>query len=141
MFELNHARKGGVLTEANDQQFAPSSLRCAANRQLPVVPFVVKWDWPLFLRAQELDSSKLKQVGGRPASHSPEDVLKCLGDQRLTAPEWKRIANDERGISKTRFYEFIGRLEEAQKVAKSPIDRKWEQIRKKSRNYGNDKDQ
>src|SRR3954462_16003810 len=33
----------------------------------PVEPFVVKWEWPLFRRASQLDPARLKQAGGRPA--------------------------------------------------------------------------
>jgi hypothetical protein len=107
----------------------------------PVDPFVVKWDWPLFRPEDGLDPTRLKQSGGRPPKHQPEMLLECLGDRRLKTTEWRKLAREEHGISATRFFEFLKRLEDADKVVKSAIDDKWEQIRKNSRNYNGDKDQ
>ena len=53
----------------------------------PAKPFVVRWQWPLFRREESLDPAKLKQPGGRPATHSPESLLECLEEKRLTTTE------------------------------------------------------
>jgi len=100
----------------------------------PVEPFVVRWEWPLFRREESLDPSKLKQAGGGPPTHTPETLLECLGGSRLKTKEWSNQAKAEFGVSLTRFFELLKRLLEAEKVHKSPIDGKWEQISGYSRN-------
>ena len=107
----------------------------------PVEPFVVKWDWPLFKRAQDLDPAKLKQTGGRPAKHTAEMLLKCLHNKRLRTTEWKQAALDEFGIPKTRFFALMAQLETEKKVCKSAIDEKWEEFEERSRNSNHEKDQ
>ena len=89
----------------------------------PVEPFVVRWDWPLFQREDDLDPSKLKQAAGRPARHRPEDLLECLGSGRLRTGDWKKAASEERGVSASCFFVPLKRLEESGKVAKSAIER------------------
>ena len=106
----------------------------------PVPPFVVQWAYPLFRRDGSLDPTRLKQAAGRPAKYTENDLLECLGTQRLTTTQWKDLANEELGVSRTRFYELKEALKEAGKVSQSPVDEKWEQIRTKPRNYDNEED-
>jgi hypothetical protein len=106
----------------------------------PVAPFVVKWEWPLFQRAEDLDPSRLKQSGGRPAMHKPEALLECLGDKRLTTGEWREAAESE-CISKSRFFALQKELIKQKKVVKSRVDHKWEQVQLKSQNWYDEKDQ
>jgi hypothetical protein len=107
----------------------------------PVKPFVVKWQYPLFVREGSLDPARLKQAGGRPAKHTPEMLLECLGNQRLTSGEWEKIVREEHGLCPSRFFELKNELKKAGKVAKSISDGRWEQIRKNSGNWYDEKDQ
>ena len=107
----------------------------------PVSPFVVQWQFPLFVREGSLDRSRLKQTGGRPAKHKPETLLECLGDQRLTSKAWEELCKAEEGVTHGRFYELLKVLETAGKVSKSVIDRKWERNGRRSGNYDYEKDQ
>jgi AAA domain/DnaB-like helicase N terminal domain len=107
----------------------------------PVKPFVVKWQYPLFVREGSLDPARLKHSGGRPPKHTPEMLLECLGNQRLTATEWQIITHKEHGVPESRFYELKKGLETAKEIAKSVIDDKWEKIRKSSGNWYDEKDQ
>jgi hypothetical protein len=99
----------------------------------PTEPFVVRWQHPLFGRDTALDPAKLKQAGGRPSKNEPEDLLECLGDNRLTTTEWQEAAEKNLKIPETRFYQLRKKLEKCQQVIKSVIDDKWEQIRPSSR--------
>ena len=111
-------------------------------RNLPSVdPFVVRWQHPCFMREGNLDPSRLNQVGGRPAQYTPDALLECLGNQRLKTTEWKSPANEEHGVSASRFFSLLKGLAEAEKVAKSAIDGKWEKIQAYSRNPNHEKDQ
>ena len=84
----------------------------------PVKPFVVKWQYPLFVREGSLDPTRLKQAGGRPAKHTPEMLLECLGNQRLTATEWQVLTKKEHQVAESRFYELKKGLEDSQKNRK-----------------------
>jgi hypothetical protein len=81
--------------------------------------------------------STLAQNGGGDsllATHTPQTLLECLGDQRLKSTEWRALTREECGISSSRFFELLKDLEQAGKVQKSAIDGKWEQIRPHSGN-------
>ena len=60
---------------------------------------------------------------------------------RLTTTDWKELAHAEKGISESRFYELLNELENARQIAKSRIDKKWDQIRRNSGNWYDEKDQ
>jgi hypothetical protein len=68
-------------------------------------------------------------------------LLECLGDKRLTSTEWQDLAKAENGVPASRFFELRKGLEEAKKIAKSAVDRKWERIRANSGTWYDEKDQ
>ena len=47
-------------------------------------PFVVKMDFPLFKREEELDPAKLKRPGGRPGDDILPDIMEIL----IEAKDW-----------------------------------------------------
>ncbi|MHC1762936.1 MAG: AAA family ATPase [Verrucomicrobiia bacterium] len=107
----------------------------------PVEPFVVKWRWPCFQREESLDPANLKTTAGRPKEFDSQILLKCLGVDRLTTEEWEDRCRTEEMVSRTTFHRLRKELEEANKVCKSTIDRKWERNQKKSQNSEHEKDQ
>ncbi|MFO0734142.1 MAG: hypothetical protein U0361_24895 [Nitrospiraceae bacterium] len=123
-----------LITFTRHEEEGSFTIEFILRNLAPVDPFVVTWQWPLLGRGDGMDPTKLKQVGGRPPTHKPEDLLECLGDQRLTASQWKTIASEEYGISETRFFALVKGLAQAEKVLKSAIDGKWERISRNSRN-------
>jgi hypothetical protein len=70
----------------------------------PLAPFVVRWQFPLMRRADDLDPSKLKQSKGRPKIHTVKRILDCLGNRNLTTTQWQKRASSENGVPKTQFY-------------------------------------
>ena len=53
----------------------------------PIAPFVVRWQYPLMKRADELDPSKLRQPGGgRPSKHDPLKLLAVIRDRTAQNP-------------------------------------------------------
>jgi AAA domain/DnaB-like helicase N terminal domain len=107
----------------------------------PVAPFVVKWQYPLFLRENSLDPTRLKQMGGRPAKHKADDLLDLLGDQRLKSGQWSKLASTELGITNGPFFALVNKLEDAGEVQKSALDAKWERVQKRSKTPRYDKDE
>jgi hypothetical protein len=92
----------------------------------PVKPFVVRWQFPLMQRDDALDPGKLKKArGGRPAIHTVQMVLDCLGNRKLTTTELKKSCADERGISHSRFYSLFDQAKRSGAIIKSGQN-KWE---------------
>jgi hypothetical protein len=61
-----HEEKGAFTVESILRNFAP------------VEPFAVRWKFPLFELADELDPAKLKQAGGRKKEHDPKKLLAAI---------------------------------------------------------------
>jgi AAA domain len=94
-------------------------------------PFVVRWNFPLFQRAPELDPADLKQPskrGGSSPKYSVKDLVECLGNRQLTTSEFQRLANEETGMSKAVFYRLLPEAEKSGVLHKSRVDSKWEVV-------------
>jgi hypothetical protein len=93
----------------------------------PVAPFVVRWEFPLMRRDDDLDPAKLKQTGGRKPTYSPDDVLNLLPKAGLSNAEWMEKAEAE-GISKATFYRLKKALSEARKIHQAAVTGIWQPI-------------
>jgi hypothetical protein len=115
-----HATDGAYTVEATLRNFAPFE------------PFVVRWEYPRFVRDNTLDPAELKQPkkGGRSASYSANDLLECLGNQDLTAKEFETRVREQTGMSHGKFFELFGEAKQAGLIHKCKIDGKWEAVRK-----------
>lgn len=72
-----------------------------------VDPFVVRWQYPLMRRCDDLDPAKLKQIKGRPATHKPADLLPHLTKRKITTDEWQKKVSAENGMSRRTFYDLL----------------------------------
>ena len=70
-------------------------------------PIVVRWQYPSWTVADELDPERLKKVVGRPARFSPDELVDLLPPGGLSHGEWMEKAKQETGIGRTRFSELI----------------------------------
>lgn len=70
-------------------------------------PVVVRWNYPSWTVAEELDPEELKQPTGRPARYSTDELLDLLPADGLTHGDWKDKAKQETGIGATRFNELV----------------------------------
>lgn len=70
-------------------------------------PVVVRWQYPLWTVADELDPERLKRALGRPAKYSIDDLLDLLPPEGLTHGDWFKKAKQDIGIGKTRFNELV----------------------------------
>lgn len=94
----------------------------------PVTPFVVTWNYPLMERNNDLDPTKLKQAGGRPKEHSPDDILDILEDGPLTGKIWEEKALKKHGISRATFFRLKSELKSQNLIFFSRIDETWKKI-------------
>jgi hypothetical protein len=99
----------------------------------PVVPFCVRWQFPLMQPDEELDPAKLKQVAGRKPENSPEDLLKVLPADGLANPDFLTAAK-EQGISERSYYRLKRELEKGEKILLSKVTGKWTPILTKTKN-------
>lgn len=92
----------------------------------PTKPFVVRWTFPLFELAPELEPERLKKArGGRSPSYTIEMLVESLGKLKLTTGELQKRCASEKGISKTRFYDLFAKAKKSGEIVKSGTD-KWE---------------
>jgi hypothetical protein len=77
----------------------------------PIHPFVVKWDYPLFMRHEELHPERLKKRG--PKGTPPEKLYDALSEfTGLTPKEALKILRDQHGIERRTAYRLKTTLEE-----------------------------
>ncbi len=85
----------------------------------PMAPFVVRWDYPLFVRDAGLDPADLR-TAGRPSTFTPERLLEALGDKAMNATDWMKAV----GCGKDTFYRLRPDLEKAGKVQQDK-EKRW----------------
>ena len=103
------------------------TLRCLP----PVDPFVVRWNYPLFELAPDLDPAELRQAPGKNKSqYFVNDLVKQLGNDDLTAKEFQKRCMDETGMSRAVFYRLLEKAAAKKLIAKSAVDGKWEVVKK-----------
>lgn len=68
---------------------------------------VVRWQYPSWTVADELDPEQLKKPLGRPVRFSPDELVDLLPPGGLSHGEWMEKAKQETGIGRTRFSELI----------------------------------
>lgn len=90
-----------------------------------IAPFVVRWDYPLFRRSDDLDPKRLKQAIGRPKRHTVEKILKLLENNSLTTSDWQKKAKSEYDIPKTSFYELLEKVRSGHHKVKQTTEGVW----------------
>jgi hypothetical protein len=96
-------------------------------------PFVVRWSFPLFERAIDLNPADLKQpakLGGSVIRYSVDDLVKCLGSKDLKTAEFQKLVRTETGMSNGKFYDLLKAGQDKGTLHKSEVDGKWEVVRK-----------
>jgi hypothetical protein len=82
----------------------------------PQNPFVVRWEYPLFVVDSLLDPNRLKQAGGRPRLATQTQILDLLDEKPLKAVEWQKRAREEFGIASSTFWETKRELQESGRI-------------------------
>lgn len=110
-----------LLTFTKHKQEDCFTVEATLRNLAPLDPFVVKWEYPRFERKDDLNPEDLKQPGGRPSDYSSDQLLEFLQTAPMTVTEWRKIAADELGLSKSSFYRIQRELVESNQVFKSPV--------------------
>jgi hypothetical protein len=92
----------------------------------PIEPFVVRWEYPLFVAESTLDPAKLKQ-GGRPQLYQASDLLDLI-EEPMSASEIVRTAAEERGIPRRTVFELLDELKTTGKLRQPERRGKYERV-------------
>ena len=114
-----------ILVFTKHEEDEAFSVDATLRNHPPMSPFVVRWDFPLMRIDDDLDPSRLKQVGGRTKQYHSEDLAELL-EKPLSAGEWRSLAAKEHGMSETTFHRLLRDLKAKGVVKKSSSDGRWE---------------
>jgi AAA domain/DnaB-like helicase N terminal domain len=112
-----------ILTMTAHEEPEAFTVDCTLRNFPPVEPFVLRWDWPLFIRT-DLDPEALKQprkkTGEYSVRYSKEMLLEQLSAVEGVRPAvlFKRLAELE-GISRAQFYRLAKALKDVGRLAES----------------------
>ncbi len=117
---IDRASGGGVFARWGDvmMTFTPHeedeamAVEMALRNFAPVEPFVVRWEYPLWVRDDQLDPAKLKRVGGRTETNTADKALNALGAATMGYGEWMKAS----GMTETTFRRKLKALLEAGRV-------------------------
>jgi hypothetical protein len=106
-----------VDNAAADDNNSVLSVMARLREHKPIVPFTVQWDGRALFELSQHDASKLKKMGGRPTTGSPDDLLAVL-EGEMSSSEWEKAAKEHKGIGHTTFFKLKKELEEAGHVTR-----------------------
>jgi AAA domain/DnaB-like helicase N terminal domain len=115
-----------VLTMTPHEDLDSFTVEAMLRNLAPIKPFVVKWDYPLFVRQDEADPDKLRRPKGRgaPTQYAASDVLACMKDTEWRAGELQKHCAKEEGMSPRQFYNLWAALKKDGTVIET-ADGKW----------------
>src|SRR5262249_22693181 len=102
------------------------SVEATLRNHPPIEPFVVRWEYPLFIAESTLDPAKLKQPG-RPQLYQAQDLLDLI-EEPMSASEIVRMAADERGIPRRTVFELLDQLKTTGKLRQPERRGKYERV-------------
>jgi len=117
-----------ILTMTRHEEENAFTIDATLRNFAPMDPFCVRWQYPLMVRDDELDPSKLKQVIGRKATYTVEQITALLKADGMTTTEWKTCCEEEKGVSKSTFHRLVTEAQEKGLISK--IGEKWKLVPK-----------
>jgi len=92
----------------------------------PIKEFVVKWEYPMFVRNDEADPENLKRPKGkgRPVENTAAEVLAAMKDTPWRTAELQKHCAKEEGIAPRVFYRLWAELKKAGKIVET-ADGTW----------------
>jgi hypothetical protein len=89
----------------------------------PITPFVVRWEYPLMCVESALDPARLKQSGAAVKQFHAAQLSELL-TRPMSAADFRQVADDETGMSRSTFFRLFGELKESGTI--TPDDNgKW----------------
>src|SRR5207248_2334140 len=97
-----------ILNFTRHEQANCFTVEATLRNHPPIEPFVVRWEYPLFIADSALDPTRLKQAGRKEQYHA-KDVL-ALVDKPMSATEIVKAAYEEKDIPRRRTFELLADL-------------------------------
>ncbi len=110
-----------ILALTQHEETDAFSVEATLRNHPPVEPFVVRWEYPVMKRAEDLNPTKLRQARGRTAVHSGDDLLGILGDASMSYKVWAAAAKEKAGIGPTTFKNLLVKLKAGGKVEQDKL--------------------
>ena len=95
----------------------------------PVEPFVVRWEYPLFIPDSLLDPSKLRKNKGAAEEQFHADKVAALLTKPLFVSDWEKKAEKELGMSRRTFFRKFGELRKNNAIVELK-NGKWKRAKK-----------
>jgi hypothetical protein len=92
--------------------------------------FVLRWQYPLMVRDENLNPAKLKKVIGRESRYSVGQIVDCLNGSEMKTGVLQRRVCEETGMSKAAFFRLLTEGAEQGILSKSGITQEWEAIKR-----------
>ncbi len=89
----------------------------------PITPFVVRWEYPLTCVESALDPARLKQAGAAVKQYDAAELVELLA-RPMSAAEFRKVADNELGMSRATFFRLFGALKTSGAITSSPGE-KW----------------
>lgn len=129
---IDRVSGSGVFTRDPDSiiNFTPHEeagsfvVECILRNLPPIEPFVVTWNYPLMERNDDLDPSKLKQLGGRPKEHDAATLVALIPESGLSDKELG-VAALKSGMSRATFYRVKTEAKQDDLMWWSEMKMKW----------------
>jgi len=111
-----------ILTMTAHEEPEAFTVEATLRNFAPIEPFVVRWEWPLFCRDDNLDPEALKKPKskvGRPteACANAEELLELL-DHGLRYGEFQRAAEKDLQIKEKTFEKYFSILKRSNRIIK-----------------------
>jgi hypothetical protein len=88
-------------------------------------PFVVKWEYPLLARDEDLNPGKLKTPLTKKPSYTVDDLLKWVVQESITTKTLKEQVQEQTGMSQSLFYELTVELKKQPGVTFNADTKAW----------------
>jgi hypothetical protein len=114
-----------ILTFTKHEETDCFTVEASVRNLPPLPPFVIKWEYPIFVIQTNLDPDNLKKRPGPPRCTSPESVRDLLKVESLSTKNWQILASDELGISRASFFRIKDELSQKGLILLSKINGLW----------------
>ncbi len=95
-----------ILTLTQHREPHAFSVEATLRNHPPSEAFVVRWEYPLFRRDENLHAGDLRRpnTGGRPPKYQPADLLKCLPAAGAISKDWFDKVQENTGMPRSTFF-------------------------------------
>jgi AAA domain/DnaB-like helicase N terminal domain len=110
-----------VLTMTPHEDLDCFTVNAMLRNLAPIKEFVVKWDYPLFVRCDDADPDRLRRPKGkgRPVENTAAEVLAAMKDTPWRTAELQKHCAKEEGIAPRVFYRLWAELKKAGSIVET----------------------